>query len=147
MAGKNFFEIFNLYNPGVGAAGDFLLGAKNIRVRADREKRFVEVRAEFPETAKKEFIYDIEKELAKIYKLNCFRILPSYPEEAFTEAYIPEILIETERTGVVAKGFFTHYDYELNGDRLVLRIPFSEGGVGLLYDAKTPSIIAKNNLF
>ena len=59
-----------------------------------------------------------------------------------TRAYIPELLHEAERRGTVSRGFFDKYTFELTERKLIVQVCFSEGGIDLLYDAKTPQIIA-----
>ena len=140
MVQKNFLEIFNILNPSQEVR-DVLLLATDIKVRVDKEKRFAEIKANFPRIIKKQLLYKAEEELQRDYRLNCVRILPTYPSECFDDRYIPQILVETERTGIVAKGFFSSYEFEYEGDTLVIKIPFAEGGVSLLYDANTPKII------
>lgn len=140
MAQKNFFEIFNVLNPSSDVKST-LITAENIKVRVDKEKRIAEIRADFPKTISKQLLYKAEKELERDYRLNCARILPTYPESMLTDQYIPQILIETERTGTVAKGFFSTYDFEYDGETLTVKIPFADGGVWLLYDANTPKVI------
>ena len=140
MMAKGFFEIFNLMNPSEDVR-IILNTASNIRVRVEKEKRFAEIHADFLKTVRKELLYTAEHELERDYKLNCVRILPHYNADLFDDRYIPQVLYETERTGVVAKGFFSRYEYELNGNTLVIKIPFAEGGVSLLYDAHTPRVI------
>lgn len=142
MSQKNFFDIFNILNPSADIK-EALLPATDIKVRVDKEKRIAEIKANFPKTLKKDVLYKAEAELQRDYKLKSVRILPIYPEEAFNKEYIPEILIEAERIGVVAKGFFTNYDFEQNENDLLIKIPFVEGGVSLLYDANTPKVIEK----
>ncbi len=110
--------------------------------RADREKRCLETTAEFPYIVDKKTLYEIEKEVAEAYELTYFRLFPKYNATLFGDSYIPEILLETERQGVVARGFFTEYTYKLEGDKLTVFIPFDEGGRSLLEDAKTPSVIS-----
>ena len=145
MSGKNFFEIFNLYKPsdGLNGAEGLLNAAGDIRVRADKEHRFLEIHISLSETAEKSLLYAIEQEMAAAYKLNCVRILPHYSAELWSERYVPQILIETERTGLVAKGFFSQYEHTLQGNVLTVRIPFTDGGVSLLYDANTPKVIER----
>ena len=110
--------------------------------RADREKRCLETTAEFPFVVDKKTLYEIENEVAKAYELNYFRLFPKYNSELFDYKYIPDILLETERKGIVAKGFFSEYSYEINGDKLTVFIPFDSSGITLLVDAKTPSVIS-----
>ena len=142
MAEKSFFDIFNLYSRN-DASGGILARASDIRVKADKQKRILEISLCLPEIIEKEFLYDIEAELAEVYHMTCVRILPTYPAGCFNKEYISEILAETERTGVVAKGFFSHFDAEIEGDSIIIKLPFSMGGIHLLYDANTPKVIEK----
>ena len=116
------------------------------KTRIDKEKRLLEVYAEFPRIVDKAKLYEIEDQVAQIYQLAYFKIFPHYPSELFTEAYISQLLQETERVGVVARGFFSSYDYTLTDRELTIRIPFSAQGVDLLKDAMTPSVM-ENILF
>ena len=145
MSEKNFFEIFNLYEPSDELYGaKALLGAaRDIKVRANKERRFLEIHASFPQLADKPLLYAVEQEMATVYRLNCVRILPHYPSALWSADYVPQILVETERTGVVAKGFFSRYEHILLENELTIKIPFSDGGVSLLYDANTPKIIER----
>ena len=145
MSEKNFFEIFNLYKPSdeLYAVEGLLSAATDIKVRADKEKRFLEIGAHFPEIVEKGLLYAVEREMEQTYRLNSVRILPNYPADCFTRSYIPQLLLETERTGIVARGFFSHCDYELCGDKLNIKIPFADGGVSLLYDANTPQVMER----
>ncbi len=140
MADKNFLELLSKYVPS-DEYREILLSAVNIHSRADKERRILEIRADFPSLIKKDRLYDIENQIKEAYKLNCVKILPSYPDELFSYDYIPEILTEAEQVGIVAKGFFSEYDYSLNGENLEIRIPFSMDGVLLLEDARTPQVI------
>ena len=142
MEKKNFLEIFSKYLP-PSEYVDILLSAKNIRSRADKEKRILEIRLELDELVPKKTLYSIEDGLCKAYKLNIAKILPQYPSELFSYDYIPEILKETEEIGVVARGFFSDYDYklDLSDNFLEIEIPFGIGGIKLLEDANTPRVI------
>ena len=142
MAEKGFFDIFDLYKP-TGLLYSELSSATGILVRADKARRYLEISCHFSRPLDKELLYEAEAKMAEIYRMNSVRILPKYPSECFDEDYISQILLETERIGLVAKGFFSHYDVECVGDRITITIPFGEGGVHLLYDAKTPSVIER----
>jgi hypothetical protein len=52
-----------------------------------------------------------------------------------------EVLLEAEREGTVARGFFGDYDYSVDGSVITVKIPFTDVGIDLLQCAKTPSII------
>ena len=142
MAQKNFLEIFNILKPSDDVR-DMLLKASDIKVRVDKEKRFAEIKANFPKTIRKQLLYRAEAELQRDYSLNCVRILPTYPAECFDDRYISQILVEAERTGIVARGFFSNFEFEHDGGNILIKIPFSEGGISLLYDANTPKVIEK----
>ena len=137
---KNLLDIFSRYTPSA-AEGEILRSAAEPRLRADREARMIEIHASFLSPIEKGRLYAIESGIAEAYDLRSVRILPHYPPECFGESYIPQVLTEAERVGIVARGFFSHYTHSLTADKLTLRIPFAEGGVRLLYDASTPDVI------
>ena len=145
MSEKNFFEIFNLYKPSdeLFGAESVLRSARDIKVRADKERRFLEIHITLDALAEKELLYGVEREMASVYRLNCVRILPHYSSALFGVGYIPQILLEAERTGIVARGFFSRYETTLLDNDLTITLPFSQGGVKLLYDANTPKIIER----
>jgi len=142
MERKSFLELFGKYLPPAEYV-ELLSSAKNVRSRANKEARILEIRADFDEIVPKSTLYDIEKGIKEAYKINVAKILPHYPSELFTYDYVPEILRETENVGVVARGFFSSYDYrlDLEAGTLNVEIPFEDGGINLLEDAKTPRVI------
>ncbi|MBR2388391.1 MAG: PolC-type DNA polymerase III [Clostridia bacterium] len=139
---KNFLEIFSKYLPPEEYV-DILLSASSIRTRVSKEKRIIEIEAHFPRIIPKKTLYNIQAGLCKAYSLNFAKILPKYPAELFNYDYVPEILCETEEVGIVARGFFSDYDYKLDLENkyLEIEIPFGIGGITLLEDASTPRVI------
>lgn len=137
---KAFLQIFEKYKAN-DTYSEILDKAQNIKVQADKSNRMLRVSADFPHIIKKVTLYSIESEIKKAYELNSVKILPHYPASLFNEAYIPELLSETEAVGIVARGFFTKYRYNLTESELTVEIPFTENGVALLYDANTPIIM------
>ena len=142
MEKKNFLELFGKYLAPSDIA-PILLSASDIRSRINRENRILEIRLEFPKLVKKEVLYSVEKGIREAYNLNVVKILPHYPQELFSYDYIPEILKETEQVGIVARGFFADYDYKFDvlNNTIEISIPFNDGGINLLDDAKTPAVI------
>ena len=140
MAGKTLKELLSKYTPPQEYAS-LLEQADNVLSRVDKVNRILEVRADFPYLVDKATIYDIERQVTEAYALRMFKILPRYKKELFSYSYVPQILIEAENVGTVAKGFFSEYTYELAEDRLRITLPFREEGVNLLNDAKTPAVI------
>ncbi len=138
---KRLLDIFSRYEP-TDAARALLDSAADTRLRASREERMIEIHAGFPQPVDKALLYAIEAGIAEAYQLRSVRILPHYPADTLTDAYLPQILCETERVGIVARGFFSRYAHTMTDDTLTISIPFAEGGVRLLYDARTPEVIA-----
>ena len=141
MAPKSLKELLAKYTP-PEEYSELLSTAAVISSRVDKEKRFLETSAKFAKIVDKDTLYNIEKQASEAYDLRYFRIYPKYDEALFSQDYIPEVLRETERQGVVARGFFTEYIYELDEDKLCIYIPFNSDGINLLEDAKTPSVIS-----
>ena len=103
---KNFLENFPRYHPADHLVA-ILMRATDITRRVDKERRYVEIDARFPTVLEKSVIYEIEEGIRQAYTLNRVMLLPKYPPEQFTNAYVPQILTETERVGIVARGFFS----------------------------------------
>ena len=139
---KTLLEILYKYQPGSDIRS-ILDMSSNPRVRADKENRALQMEVDFPALVPKETLYCIEAEIAEVYQLNYVKFLPHYPAELFSEDYIPELLRETERVGVVARGFFREYRCSLTGNELRIEIPFMREGVMLLTDAHTPDIMSR----
>ena len=139
---RNLLEIFNRYKP--RAEFEELLRSadtESIRLRVDKPQRLIEASAAFPRVIPKRTLYEIEEELRALYDLNMVRIRPRYPTETFHTDRVPDLLIETNRRGIVANGFFNHCDYRYGDGILTVEIPFSESGVNLVCDAKTPQLM------
>lgn len=137
---KTLLELLNKYIPSDNEAAILNSGVVS-RSRVDKEKRCLEVYADFDKIVPKNQLYAIEENVKKAYDLQLCRLRPQYPSEAFCTEYIKEILLETEREGLVARGFFNDYDYSVEDGAIIIRIPFSEHGIDLLCAAKTPAVI------
>ncbi len=147
MAEKSFLEIFNRYHPSgteILAALSHVVGVSS--VRADKVNRILQAEVSFDRIINKPLLYKIEDEMREAYNISAVKILPKYPTDLFSEQYFQQILLEAERVGVVAKGFFSGADWSVEGNEIRVVIPFARGGVTLLNDASTPSVI-ENILF
>ncbi len=137
---KTFLQIFEKYKA--DERGEEILNrAQNIKIQADKANRILQVSADFPMLIDKETLYRFESEIAKAYELNWVKIMPHYPSALFDSGYVSELLKETEKVGIVAMGFFNKYRYNLENNTLNIEIPFTENGVRLLYDARTPGVM------
>ncbi len=139
---KNFLEIFNRFTPDEDAAA-ILLSADpdSIRLQADKPRRMIQVHVAFPGVVPKRQLYRIEEAIRSVYELNMVRICPHYAPSFFDITRIPDILMETNRRGIVANGFFNRCTYDLCDGRLDISIPFAQSGVNLIYNAKTPHLM------
>ena len=137
---KTLREYFKKYLP-TPEQETILNSAVATNSKIDKLNRIIEVHADFGYVVPKLELYEIENGVAKAYDLFLCKILPHYPSVLFDQSYIPQILIEAERTGAVAKGFFWNYTYELKEGVLTVKIPFSHNGLGLLEHAQTPRVI------
>ena len=141
---KNLLEIFNRYHPDDASARVLLSAdAGGISLRADKEQRIIEVTAPFPRIIPRAELYRIEEEIRVAYELNSVRICPVYNAALFDVSQIPDLLMETNRRGIVAKGFFDHAEYRLTGNVLDIDIPFGNAGINLIESADTPRLMEK----
>ncbi len=121
---------------------ELLSAAGEYTVRADREKRMLEITAAFDRIIDKDELYRIEGEIAAAYELNHVYLLPRYPASLFTDAYIHQVVKEAHRVGIVASGFFDIYTARRVGEGFELEIAFRQSGVELLCRADTPQVLS-----
>ncbi len=139
---KSLLDILYKYTPSASDRA-WMETAQNPRVRADKENRALQLEVDLPDLVAKDILYRVEEEIARAYQLHYVKFLPHYPPERFTADYVPELLKETERVGVVARGFFGIYRHTLTENDLRIEIPFMREGVMLLTDAHTPDIMSR----
>ena len=87
MAQKTLQELLNKFLPSDEQAAILSSGLVT-KSRIDKEKRILEVCADFPYLIDKEELYALEAQIAEVYHLSAFKILPHYPTELFSEHYI-----------------------------------------------------------
>ncbi len=134
-------KLFSKYEPTSAELRIFELSG-DISSRLDRERRVVEVTAEFSEIIPKDELYALEEKIREAYDLTVVRILPKYAASLFTPAYIPEAMRELNRVGAVSRGFFNEYDFSISENKLTVKLSFNNGGIELLYSAGTNSILS-----
>lgn len=138
---NKFDRIFSKYSQSADERS-ILDMAENVRTKIDRDKRIVEINCEFPQIIPKKDLYQIEESIRAAYELNYVRLIPRYPGELFTKSYMREVMYELQRVGAVSRGFFNEYDCRISGEHIEIEISFNNGGVELLYSAKTNEIIS-----
>ena len=142
MPTKSFLEKFNKFAPDANQY-KILSNISDYTLRVSKENRIIEAVIFMDELVAKKDLYKIERDIEKAYELNHVKLLAKYPSELFSYDYIPQILIETEVIGIVARGFFSNYTYDLTDSELIIHLPFTQNGVMLLEDANTPRVIEK----
>jgi DNA polymerase-3 subunit alpha (Gram-positive type) len=142
---KTFLEIFHKYHPDTYTE-KLLLTITDIKLMADKELKIIEATVYFPQLVDKAELYRVQEEIRKAYDLNRVKLLPKYPAELFSADYVPQLLVETEEVGIVAKGFFHRYKYKLDQGVLTVELPVIDAGILLMEDARTPQIM-ENILF
>ena len=143
MAEKTFLEKFNKYQPKDTEIIRVLSRVLKYTVRLNKEARLIEADVYFDEIVNKNLLYRIESEIKEVYALNFMKLMPKYPAELFDSRYFEQILLEAERVGIVARGFFSSCDWEIVGEDITVTIPFVSGGVTLLKNAETPQTIER----
>lgn len=138
--GKRLTEVFNRYTP-EGYRREWMTAAESISVRADKERRIVEVTAAFPAVLDKDELYSAERDICKTYMLSAVKIFPHYPSDAFKESYIPQILKEAANVRVEVRCFFDGCKYSLNGNELSITVCFSENSIEFIENSNTPALI------
>ena len=144
MSGENtrsLLDMLKKYSP-TPSQKKILAEASGVRLRADNERRILEINADFPSIIPKGELYELESGIREAYELSAAKILPHYPGELFTSDYMPQILTEACRVGVVANGFFGQYDYRIEGSVITITIPFGNGGIELLNNGGTADVIS-----
>ncbi len=140
MAGQSLLDILNKYHPDADIVA-VLNAATDIHVRTNKENRLLEVEAHFPKPVPKNVLHRIEFEVKQTYVLNYVHIFPHYDVCFLNDAYISEVMEETENRGIVARGFFAGYRFTFSGDRLNVEVPIADGGVALMCHANTPQVM------
>ena len=138
---NKFDKIFSKYTQS-DAERRFLDIASEVSSRFDRERRVVEVTASFSEIIPKDKLYALEDNIRGAYDLSVVRILPKYPRDLWAPNYLPEVMLELNRIGAVSRGFFNEYDFSINENKISIKVSFNNGGIELLYCAKTNEIIS-----
>ena len=106
---KTFLEKISKFVP-TDEQREILENVSDYTIKVDKERRILEAKIHLSFLVNKQKLYRIEREIEKAYELKHARLLPSYPSELFEYSYVPQILIEAETIGIVARGFFSDYD-------------------------------------
>ena len=137
---KNFFDVFSRYKPTEDKRA-LLERGKNAKFRYIKEPMRVEVELDFDAHEDAELIYEIADECREFYNAESFRIFPHFPEWEFNESRFAEIAAEAALCGAVTNGFFTDAEYQLDGERVVIKLPYSYHGINFVKNGNTETIL------
>ena len=137
----NLLERFPKYSPSEDQIK--FLKAEVDKLRIDKEQRMMEVDVVSSIIIPKIRLYQIESEIKEAYNLNYFRIYPKYSPDLFSSDYLDELVLESYRQGIVSKGFFEDYSTSFSLEKIVLKVPFIQGGIDLLTKGKTGDVLSK----
>ena len=137
---KNLLQVFNKYNA-VGGRRVWMENSESLTVRADRERRIVEVTAAFPSIIDKDELYAAENDIREEYKLYAVKILPKYPSELLEQSYIPQIFREAGNVRVEVRCFFDGCNYILTDDSLTVNVRYPARSVQFIENSNTPTLI------
>ncbi len=142
--GRTLGQVFGRFAPRSAVQME-LLSSPASGIKADRERRIVEVTVTFQKVYAKSELYRLEADIAEAYELQMVRILPKYPAECFDISYMSEIICEAKRIGAVINGFFDTFDASFgeNDDEIIIKIPFIQAGIDLLDLAKAGEMITE----
>jgi DNA polymerase-3 subunit alpha (Gram-positive type) len=143
---KAFLQVFSRYNPSEEKrkALSSVTDAK-YRYTQDEPRRF-ECELYFSRHIDAEILYEIEDECQELYSAASFKILPHFPKESFSLERLREIFAEASLYGAVTSGFFSRAKFKDDGENITVFIPFSDGGINFIKNAKTNEIL-ENILF
>lgn len=139
MEGKTLAQLLQRYEPD-GIQREIVQSAGKYRCQVNKEKKMMILTVDFPRVYRKADIRRLEEEIKKAYDLNYVHVITHYGAELFSNSYIDEMLLELQFRAAVGRGFFYDYDYTVDNvnKRVEIRIGFSDSGIGLMYDDKTP---------
>ncbi len=143
MKQKGFFEIFTRYIP-TERQRMLLESGTNIRVRYKKTPPIrIEADIDFPHHEDAELLQEIEDELRNLYGAASFRMLPHYPQDSFTLAYMPEIIAEAVRSGAITRGFFEDAVYRMDENTITAELPYTENGIALVRNSNAADILSR----
>ncbi len=139
---KTLMELFNRFESDEQYK-NIMESGRVENVRVNRELKMVEAEIRFDVIIDKKTLYSLEEALRQCYVLRSVRIIPKYDSSLFSERYMSEVLLEAGHRGVISRGFFNEYNLKISESKISIEISFTNGGIELLYSAKTPDVISQ----
>ena len=137
----NLIERFPRYTPSDSFVS-MMEDGQVLSTKVDRELRYMDLTVRFSEIVRKEKLYRFIDEVKKAYALNRLNIVTKYDAALFSSDYIEDVILETYERGAVSKGFFSDYTLDFSLDKIIIKVPFIQGGIDLLEDGHTNKVIS-----
>ena len=137
----NLIERFPKYTPNDSFIS-MMMDGQVMSTNVEKELRYMNLTVRFSEIVRKEKLYRFIDEIKQVYALNRLNITTKYDPSLFSSDYIEDVILETYRRGAVSKGFFSDYTLDFTEDRIVIKVPFIQGGIDLLEDGHTNKVIS-----
>lgn len=119
------------------------MGAEVLAIRVDKDKRIMEADVSFASFIERKKMYRLEKGIKDAYQLNSFTINPRFDASLFSRDCIDDVILEVCRKGAVSNGFFDDYSIEFSKEKIIIKVPFVDGGIELLGMGGTDKEISK----
>ena len=137
----NLIERFPKYTPS-DRFSSMMSVAQVLATRVDTETRMMEVDVSLDDLVTKDKLAELEAEITKAYNLNRLKIYTKYPSYLFSMDYMEDVIYESYSRGAVTRGFFGEYTLDYDGETIEIKVPFVQGGIGLLESGQTNNVIA-----
>ena len=135
------FERFPKYSASYEL--DSYMQAEVVGMRVDKENRMMEADISSSLIIPKKHLYRIESEICEAYRLNSLRINVKYSPELYTNDYIDDLIFESYRRGIVARGFFEDYTVSFTDEGVIIKVPFLQGGIDLLDSGNISAVLSE----
>ena len=137
---KKLIELLNKYTPS-GSRREWMSVAECVSVKAEKERRMLEVGIALPFVVEKDELYAAELDVRETYQLALVKFLPRYPAELFTERYLPQILREAANVRVEVRCFFDGCSCTLSDNKLQITVRFPAQSIEFIDNSNTPALI------
>ncbi len=139
---KTLQDVFSKYTPKNDTQRRILSSSKALKTLVDKEKRCIEVSAEFSEFASTKTLLELSTDIMQAYSVNYVHIKPVYPSQFFSEKVMDSVFLEASFKGAITRGFFNEYKTEIKSDTITVTIATGNGGIDLIYTSEAPEIIS-----
>ena len=137
----NLKERFPKYEPSRDVLD--IMDSEVLDIRVNKEKRMMEANIKFAFYVERNKIISLEDGVKEAYALNSFVIYPKFDSWLFSYDCMDDVIKETCRKGAISNGFFDDYSIDFSSEKIVVKVPFINGGIELLSDGGTDRLMSQ----